>query len=122
MATTKLMTTVLPFSVGATAPFHVSLFFAHRLEGGGTLSDYQPMVNWVNTLTQHATSFSLRTDTSADPIPCTLQLQDASADAWKAAFPGGTKVRDYPTPTVSTDGWKSFPANRMPDHAIDAHQ
>lgn len=121
MATTKLMTTVLPFSVGATAPFHVSLFFAHRLEGGGTLSDYQPMVNWVNTLTQHATSFSLRTDTSADPIPCTLQLQDASADAWKAAFPGGTKVRDYPTPTVSTDGWKSFPANRMPDHAIDAH-
>ena len=38
MATTRVMTTVLPYSVDPADPFHVSLFFSHRLDGGGTLA------------------------------------------------------------------------------------
>ena len=66
MATTRLMTTVLPWSVDPAAPFHLSLYFSHRLEGAGHLADYPAMVNWVETL-ENAT-FALRTDNSAGSI------------------------------------------------------
>jgi hypothetical protein len=120
MATTRLMTTVLPHSADPAETFHLSLYFTHRLEGSGHLTDYAPMVNWVHTL-QSAT-VTLHTDNSAAPIACTPQLQAASENAWRTTFPPQTEVRDFAKPTVSTAQWKTFPASKMPDHAVDAHQ
>lgn len=119
MATTQLMTTVLPHSVDPTETFHLSLYFTHRLQGAGHLADYPPMVNWANTL-QNAT-FTLHTDNSVTPIPCT-PLLEATESAWQTVFPPQTEVRDYAKPTVTATEWKTFPASRMPDHAVDAHQ
>jgi hypothetical protein len=119
MATTRLMTTVLPYSVDPADRFHVSLFFSHRLDGGGTLSQYPAMVNWVSAV--KSATFSLRTDRSANPIQCTPLLQATSENAWTTAFPPTTKVRDYPKPKVTDADWHSFPAHRTPDHALEAH-
>ncbi|OBF32986.1 hypothetical protein A5724_20370 [Mycobacterium sp. ACS1612] len=127
MATTRVMTTVLPFSVDANDPFHVSLYFSHRLEGGGTLADYPAMVNWVKVLRE--ATFRLHTDSSLSEIDCT-PLLDPDPDpsivppvesAWITAFPPTTQIRDFPKPTVTQNSWRSFPANRMRDHALDAH-
>lgn len=120
MATTRLTTTVLPHSVNPAGDFHVSLFFSHRLEGSGQLSDYPAMGNWVAALKNAI--FELHTDNSGGPIACTPLLQSASESAWQTAFPPGTTVRDFAAPTVTGPEWKTFPANRMPGHALDAHQ
>lgn len=127
MATTRVMTTVLPYSVDANDPFHVSLYFSHRLEGGGTLADYAVMVNWVKSLRE--ATFRLHTDSSPSAINCTPLLNPdpnprivpPSESAWAAAFPPTTNVRDFPKPVVTDAPWRSFPANRMRDHALDAH-
>ncbi len=120
MATTRLMTTVLPYSVDTRDEYHVSLFISHRLDGGGQLSDYAAMINWVKTLKN--AEITLRSvEAGANPIPCTPLLDKASESAWKTAFPGDTKVRSYPEPKPSSETWNSFPANRIPDHAIEVH-
>jgi hypothetical protein len=119
MPTTRVMLTVLPHSAESNANFHLSLFFSHRLEGGGKLSDYKPMVNWVTTL-KNAT-FSLRVKNSLNPIPCTLKRDVALESAWPIAFPGTTEVRDYPIPKVAEKDWNTFPANKMPEHALAVH-
>jgi hypothetical protein len=127
MATTRVMTTVLPYSVDPADPFHVSLFFSHRLEGGGALGDYPVMQNWVAAL--RGATIRLRTDTSATPIACTPLLTPngdtrivvPNENAWRTAFPTTTAVRDYPQPKVTDVPWNSYPAHRTPDHALEAH-
>ena len=49
-------------------------------------------------------------------------LQAANESSWETAFPQQTEVRDHSKPTVTDATWKTFPANQMPDHAVDAHQ
>lgn len=120
MATTRVMTTVLPYSVDPNSSFHVSLFFSHRLVGGGKLADYPAMVNWVESLKAGTTNFVLHTDT-LDPVRCTPLLGATSESAWEIAFPGDTAVAAYPEPDVLQPDWKTFPASRTPDHAFDAH-
>jgi hypothetical protein len=127
MATTRVMTTVLPYSVDPGDPFHVSLFFSHRLEGGGTLVDYPVMQDWVTAL--RGATIRLHTDSSPTPIVCTPLLTPngdtrivvPDENAWRTAFPGTTAVHDYPQPTVTNVPWNSYPANRTPDHALEAH-
>ena len=127
MPTTRVMTTVLPYSVDPADPFHVSLFFSHRLDGGGTLGDYPTMLNWVAAL--RSATFRLRTNASAAAIPCTPLLAPTgnprivapSESAWQTAFPATTAVRDYPKPKVTDVPWNSYPAHRTPDHALEAH-
>jgi hypothetical protein len=125
MATTRVMTTVLPYSVASTDPFHVSVYFTHRLEGGGTLADYPVVQNWVKALRQ--ATFHLYCDSqeihctpllNPDPNPRIVPPVEA---AWMTAFPPTTAVRDFPKPVVTTTPWRSYPANRMRDHAVDAH-
>src|SRR5688572_920019 len=121
------MTTVLPYSVDPADPFHVSLFFSHRLEGGGTLADYPVMQNWVKALRE--ATIRLRTNASATPIACTPLLAPTGDDriivpseaARQTAFPATTTVADYPKPNVTGVPWNSFPAHRTPDHALEAH-
>jgi hypothetical protein len=116
MPTTRFMTTVLPHSADPTAAFHLSLFFSHRLDGGGTLSAYKPMVNWVTTL--KGAKIELHAD--ANLIPHTV-LQAADEEAWPKAFPGTTEVREYPKPKVADATWNTFPANSMQEHALASH-
>src|ERR1700757_1265102 len=111
MATTRVMTTVLPYSVDPNSSFHVSLFFSHRLVGGGKLADYPAMVNWVKSLKAGTTTFTLHTDT-LDPVRCTPSLDATSESAWEIAFPGDTAASDYPEPDVLQPDWKTYPANR----------
>ena len=120
MPTTRLMATVLPYSVDPADEFHVSVFISHRLEGGGQLSDYAPMVNWVQTL--RAATITLHTAESATSIACHPLLNKASETAWQTAFPASTRVGPYPEPKPTDADWNSFPANKMPEHAIDVHQ
>ena len=94
MPTTRVMTTVLPYSVDPADPFHVSLFFSHRLDGGGTLCDYPTMLNWVAAL--RGATFRLHTDASATAIACTPLLAPLSESAWRTAFPATTA--DSPLP------------------------
>ncbi|MFI6870557.1 hypothetical protein [Nocardia sp. NPDC050406] len=120
MATTQLTETVLPFSVAATAPFHVSVLITHRLDGGGSLSDYPAMADWVSSL--RSASFALRVDSRPDPIPCRALLNGlADTSTWQLAFPGETTVREFPKPTVAEKDWNTLPAARTPEHALDAH-
>lgn len=124
MPTTRFMTTVLPHSIDpGNAERHVSLFFSHRLDGGGELSSYPAVLNWPATLSAALANggFSLRTDTSPGDIKCTVRLGQTSQDAWKKAFPATTKVRDFPKPTVADTTWQSYPANQTPEHSLDAH-
>ncbi|MBF6339725.1 hypothetical protein IU450_28100 [Nocardia abscessus] len=117
--TVQLMTTVLPHSVDPGADFHVSLFFTHRLTPGdtNTLADVAALANWVALLKN--AQISLQTD--AGTVACTPILTPLSESAWHTAFPGTTPVRDFPKPLTSQAPWKSYPANRLPEHALAAH-
>ena len=43
------------------------------------------------------------------------------ADAWAAALPPDTPVDSFPEPKLSDETWRSNPASRMSDHAVDLH-
>ncbi|WP_454788050.1 hypothetical protein [Mycolicibacterium lutetiense] len=117
--TTRVMTTVLPYSVDPDGTFHVSLLFSHRLTGSAKLSDYPAMVNWVKSL--KAATFTLHTD-ALDPVRCTPLLGVTDESVWLKAFPADTTtVAGFPNPDVTQNDWKSYPAHRTPDHAFDAH-
>ncbi|OBF30452.1 hypothetical protein [Mycobacterium sp. ACS4331] len=120
MATTRLMATVLPYSTNPHDDHHVSLFISHRLGDGGTLNDYPAMVNWVKTL-QNATITLRSAEAGGTTIPCTPLVGRASQSHWQTAFPPDTHVAAYPEPKPATATWNSFPAHRMPDHALDVH-
>lgn len=117
--TTRVMTTVLPYSVDPNGTFHVSVLFSHRLAGSTKLSDYPAMVNWVKSL--ETATFTLHTD-ALDPVRCTPLPGGRDENVWLKAFPADTTtVADFPNPTVTQNDWKSYPAHRTPDHAFDAH-
>lgn len=119
--TTRVMTTVLPYSVDPNGTFHVSVLFSHRLAGSAKLSDYPAMVNWVTSLTAPTTKFSLRID-NGETVGCTPLFGATDKSVWANAFPAATTaVADFPNPTVTQNEWKSYPAHRTPDHAFDAH-
>ncbi|OLO99261.1 hypothetical protein BVU76_26575 [Mycolicibacterium porcinum] len=119
MATTRVMTTVLPYSFDSDSTFHASVLFSHRLSGSEKLSDYPAMVNWVKSV--RAAKFTLHTDV-LDPVRCEPQLDVTDENVWKKAFPAdSTTVRAFPNPDVTQNDWKSYPAHRTPDHAFDAH-
>ena len=87
MPTTRVMTTVLPYSVDPADPFHVSLFFSHRLDGGGSSRRLSRDARTGSLRCADAT-FRLRTDASATAIPCTPLLAPLQAKtAWQTAFP-----------------------------------
>lgn len=123
MATTRLMTTVLPHSVSPDADFHVSLFFTHRLipDGdAGTLADFAPLIDWPGALS--TARISLHVNGSPDPVACRPLTAVLNPAGWAAAFPATTEVTGFPTPKVTAGApWRSFPASAMADHGLDAH-
>lgn len=123
MATTRLMTTVLPHSVAPDADFHVSLFFTHRLipdGAAGTLTDFPVLIDWPGALS--GAQITLRVNGSPDPIACRPLTAVLNPAGWAAAFPASTTVTPFPAPKITQGApWQSFPASAMGDHGLDAH-
>src|SRR6478609_88140 len=116
---TTVLATALPHSLADDAPFHLTVFLTHKLVGGALLSDFPAAADWVGTLA--GCTFTLTT--SLDPgaaLPLRV-VSNAGAASWSAVLPPGTVVEGFPAPTLSEQTWRTNPASRMSDHAIDLH-
>lgn len=117
--TTTVMATALPYALADDAPFQLTIFFTHKLVGDGTaLTDYPAAVDWPATLA----GCTLGLTTSLAPAT-TLPLRVVSSPdstAWTATLPADrTTVAGFPTPKLTEETWRTNPASRMSDHAID---
>jgi hypothetical protein len=117
---TTVMATALPYSLADDAPFQLTVFVTHKLTGGGAvLSDYPAAVDWVGTLA--GCTFALTT--SLDPataLPLRV-VSEADAPSWAGVLPPDTPVAGFPTPALTAQTWRTNPASRMSDHAVDLH-
>ncbi|GEL96017.1 hypothetical protein [Cellulomonas composti] len=120
MPTTRVLMTALPHTLSAAAPVHLTAYVTHKLETATdtTLAKFPPARHWTATLRDG--TLELLTDAVPDPIPLTVVSVPDDA-AWVAVFPPKTRVTGYPAPDVSGAQWNSYPAHRLPDHAIDLH-
>ncbi|HEY0519144.1 MAG TPA: hypothetical protein VGC84_06590 [Ilumatobacteraceae bacterium] len=120
--TTTILATGLPHSLADDAPFQLTVFITHKLIDGpadATLADFPAAADWVNTLA----GCTLTLSTSLDPN-ATLALRVVSnpdAASWVAVLPPTIPVDPFPTPTLSGETWRTNPASRMSDHAVDLH-
>ncbi|MCE0485268.1 hypothetical protein [Ornithinimicrobium sediminis] len=123
MTTTRLLATALPHSLAPDAPFHLSVFFTHRLTpdaAPSVLGDFPDTASWVTTLL--AGTLDLVTDTAPGGIPVRVVSEPApDQDDWSAVFPEDTPVVGFPTPHVTDEPWRTFPAHAMDGHALDLH-
>ena len=121
MTTTRVLATALPYSLRPDAPFHLSVFLSHRLTPetpGATLADFPAAEHWVKTL--RAGTLDLVTDTAPDGIPVRwVSVPDDAA--WVAVLPADTPVAGFPTPDVTAEPWRTFPAHAMDAHAVETH-
>lgn len=117
---TTVLATALPHSLADNAPFQLTIFFTHKLTGAGTnLSDFPAATDWVSTL--GACTLSLTT--SLEPnVSLPLRIVSApDGPSWSALLPPGTPVAPFPAPSLSGETWRTNPASRMSDHAVDLH-
>jgi hypothetical protein len=123
--TTTVLITALPISLAAGEQPHLSAFVTHKLIADAamgdapTLADFPAAADWVATLA----ASTLTLTTSVDPdhaIPLTV-VSVPAATAWAACLPPTTPVKAFPTPTYTDQEWRSLPASRLSDHAIDVH-
>lgn len=117
---TTVLATALPHSLADDAPFQLTVFVTHKLVGGGAmLSDYPAAADWVNTLAGCTLSLTTSLDPSA-ALPLRV-VSSADPASWVAVLPPGTAVEAFPIPKLSDKTWRSAPASRMSDHAVDLH-
>ncbi|NMR19070.1 hypothetical protein [Cellulomonas fimi] len=119
-----VLATALPHSLADDAPFQLTVFVTHKLVGAGAiLSDFPAAADWVGTLA--GCTFTLRTSLDPDAaLPLrVVTMPDTVPDAaaWAAVLPPTTAVRAFPTPAVSDETWRTNPASRLSDHAVDLH-
>jgi hypothetical protein len=119
---TTVLATALPHSLADDAPFQLTVFITHKLVGGpdnAVLADFPAATDWVTTLA--GCQLTLRT--SLDPnaaLPLRI-VSDPDAASWAAVLPPTIPVDAFPTPAVSDKPWRTNPASRMSDHAVDLH-
>lgn len=121
MTTTQVLTTALPASRAAADPVHLTAFVTHKLvpdAAGATLAAFPAALEWVDTL--QAGRFELLASHLAAPVPLSV-VPDADAGAWHAVFPADVPVDGFPAPSVAAAPWRSFPAHRTGDGAVDLH-
>ncbi|MGM0385866.1 MAG: hypothetical protein ACQERF_07805, partial [Actinomycetota bacterium] len=121
MTTTRVLATALPYSLQPDADFHLSVFITHRLTPdapGATLSDFPAAECWVETLL--AGRLLLVTDNMLSGMPVRIVSAPREAD-WEAVFPKDTPVNGFPTPAVTAQPWRTYPAHSMDGHALDMH-
>ena len=120
--TTTVLATALPHSLADDAPFQLTVFVTHKLVDGpadAVLSDFPAAADWVTTLA----GCTLTLTTSLDP---NAAFRCASSPT--PTPPPGPRcchrpspVQAFPTPALSGETWRSNPASRMSDHAVDLH-
>lgn len=124
MTTSQVLVTALPFSRARDAERHLTAFVTHKLDPGaapGTLADFPATLDWVETLT--GGTFELVASHLGAPVPLTVVPGPHAADAtaWHAVFGPGVPVDAFPAPVLSAAPWRSFPAHRVGDGAVDLH-
>lgn len=122
MATETFLATALPYSTSPTAPFHVSVFFTHRLTpdgAGARLDEFPATAQWSRSLTAAGTTFRLRGSTGE--IAVTPVLDALERPLWRRVFPPDTPVDGFTVPDLIDRPWRTFPAHRMAAHAKLVH-
>jgi hypothetical protein len=120
---TTLRATALPRSLADDAPCHLTVFLSHRLTAGedgaaaATLAGFPAAVDWPTTLA--GCTLTLTTSLGVD-LPLRV-VSTPDPGAWSALLPPGTPVAPFPEPAVSAETWRSLPAARISDHAVDLH-
>ena len=128
--TATVLLTALPITLAADAQAHLTAFVTHKLvpeppdgepERSWTLADFPAVADWVDTLAASTLTLS----TSMDPdhaIPLHVVSNPApDPAAWAACLPSTVPVGGFPSPTYSEEDWRTLPASRLSDHAIDLH-
>jgi hypothetical protein len=125
--TATVMLTALPITLAADATAHLTAFVTHKLEpdpsdpDNPTLADFPAVADWVDTLD----GCTLTLTSSVDPnkaIPLIVVTDPApTANAWTACLPPTVPVAGFPKPTYSQADWRTLPASRLSDHAVDLH-
>ena len=121
MTTSHVLVTALPFTRATDAPWHLTAFVTHKLDPGasaGTLADFPAALDWVGTLA--GGSFVLVAPHLPGPVPLEV-VPGADAPSWHAVFGPQVPVAVFPTPSLSGAPWRSFPAHRVGDGAVDLH-
>jgi hypothetical protein len=120
--TTTVLTTALPHSLADDARFQLTVFVTHKLVDGppdATLADFPAVLDWPTTVA--GSTFTLTTSLDPDtPVPLRV-VSSPDAASWSAVLPSTIPVQAFPSPALSDETWRSNPASRMSDHAIDLH-
>ena len=110
----------LPYTLRASASFHVSLFVAPTIQAGGTtlLGDWPLFRDWA----QHVRSeISITLSDQNGPIACSPLLDPVDPDLWRAVFPADLAVRSQQVPRWEDRHWRSFSARTVMDIARGIH-
>ncbi|BAK38180.1 hypothetical protein MLP_51660 [Microlunatus phosphovorus NM-1] len=117
--TTTILATALPYSLADHAPFQLTVFLTHKLAGDGVqLSDYPAAADWLTTLAGCSLSLTTSLNPAAE-LPLRIVSPLATPEAWAAVLPDHTLVAPFPSPKLSEKTWRTNPASRMSDHAVD---
>lgn len=114
---TTVLATALPHSLADDASYQLTVFLTHKLVDGGVLSDFPAAADWPGTLA----GCTLSLTTSLDPgaaLPLRVVSSPDTA-SWAAVLPPDTPVAAFPTPALSDETWRTNPASRLSDHAVD---
>jgi len=128
---TTVMITALPITLAGDTGRHLTAFVTHKLvpdapppdepDRVATLADFPAVADWVTTLA----GCTLTLATSQDPdreIPLRVVSDPVpDAAAWTACLPATVPVAGFPVPSYVQQEWRSLPASRLSDHAIDLH-
>ena len=115
---TTVLATALPHSLADDAPFQLTVFLTHKLVGGALLSDFPAAADWPTTLA--GCTFAL--ETSLRDVPAAARrVRGRRRVVGGRAAPGDAVVDGFPTPALSDETWRTNPASRMSDHAVDLH-
>ena len=120
--TTNVLATALPHSLSDDALFQLTVFVTHKLVDGpadAVLSDFPAAADWVTTLAGCTLTLTTSLDPNAD-LPLRV-VSNPDAASWVAVLPPTMPVQGFPTPALSGETWRSNPASRMSDHAVDLH-
>jgi hypothetical protein len=116
MSDQKFVVTVLPLTIRADAPFHVSLHIAPKLTPDALeapLSEFDAFVEWATTVA--AASILLEDHTGANIAAGSLDHIDRTL--WAKCFPSDTPVRRPDYGDLATREWASFPVKAAHDLA-----
>ncbi|MBL9006338.1 MAG: hypothetical protein JNJ46_18935 [Myxococcales bacterium] len=121
MATERFAVTVLPYSVAAGEPFHVSLYVSPRLSpdgGSQPLRAFPLFCNFGHAIAEDV-EFVLVDDTGFRYK--ITRASEVDPTLWPMLFPPDTVVRERQASRFSGRTWRSFAAKRVADLGKGVH-